>query len=115
MDGHSASLLQTKAQVLGAIAIARTQAMCLELLSPRDDAQRGGHVSVRISEGYLVVQALAAEGVMADFRAPDTVRFGFSPLLLRFEQVWDAMDRLETILSSRRWDRPNFRIKAKVT
>jgi kynureninase len=107
--------LQLKAQRMGAMAIRRATAMGLELLSPQEDARRGGHVSLRITEGYPVVQALAARGVLADFRAPDTVRLGFSPLFLTYAQVWDAMDILGDILSTRSWDAPEFYIRAKVT
>ena len=89
--------------------------MGLEVLSPVEDTKRGGHVSVRIAEGYPVVQALAARGVMADFRAPDTVRFGFSPLFLRYATVWDAMDALADILTSGSWDQPQFHARSKVT
>jgi kynureninase len=115
VDGAPLSALQAKARALGAMAIARTQALGLEVLSPLEDAKRGGHVSVRIAEGYPVVQALAARGVMADFRAPDTVRFGFSPLFLTYTSVWDAMDALADILASRSWDQPQFHARAKVT
>lgn len=107
--------LQFKAQKMGAVAISRATAMGLELLSPQDDARRGGHVSLRITEGYPVVQALAARGVLADFRAPDTVRLGFSPLFLTYAQVWDATDILGDILSTRSWNAPEFHIRAKVT
>ncbi len=114
-DGVALEDLQAKARALGAIAIARAQGMGLEVLSPIEDAARGGHVSLRIAEGYPVVQALAARGVLADFRAPDTVRFGFSPLFLRYAQVWDALDVLDEILASRSWDAPEFHARAKVT
>lgn len=107
--------LEAKARALGAIAINRAQRLGLEVLSPVNAAVRGGHVSLRIAEGYPVVQALAARGVLADFRAPDTVRFGFSPLFLRFAQVWDAFDVLNDILTSRSWDAPEFHARAKVT
>jgi len=107
--------LQAKARGLGALAIARAQAMGLEVLCPVEDRRRGGHVSIRIAEGYPVVQALAARGVMADFRSPDTVRFGFSPLFLSYGAVWDAMAALADILGSRSWDQPQFHARAKVT
>lgn len=107
--------LADKARALGAMAIARASAIGLDILSPRDDAVRGGHVSLRIPDGYPVVQALAARGVVADFRAPDTVRFGFSPLFLSFEMVWDAFTTLEDILATRSWDRPEFHARARVT
>ncbi|HAY08310.1 MAG TPA: aminotransferase class V-fold PLP-dependent enzyme [Hyphomonas sp.] len=115
VTGQALADLQAKAQALGAITIARAKAMGIALLSPEDDARRGGHVSIRITQGYPVVQALAARGVLADFRAPDTVRFGFSPLFLKFGQVWDAMEILADILSTRSWDAPEFHIRAKVT
>ncbi|WP_353256997.1 aminotransferase class V-fold PLP-dependent enzyme [Hyphomonas sp.] len=115
MEGVDLNQLQAKARGLGALAIARAQAMGLDVLCPVEDGRRGGHVSVRIREGYPVVQALAARGVMADFRAPDTVRFGFSPLFLSYEAVWNAMAALAEILESRSWDQPQFHARAKVT
>jgi len=115
MEGVDLGQLEAKAKGLGALAIARAQAMGLEVLSPVEDARRGGHVSIRIAEGYPVVQALAARGVMADFRAPDTVRFGFSPLFLSYQAVWDAMATLSGILESGSWDQPQFHARAKVT
>jgi kynureninase len=113
--GLHLSALQTKAQALGALAIARAGVMGLEVLSPVEDRLRGGHVSVRIADGYPVVQALSARGVMADFRAPDTVRFGFSPLFLSHATVWDALATLEDILATGSWDEPHFHARAKVT
>ena len=115
MEGVDLNQLQAKARGLGALAIARAQAMGLDVLCPVEDGRRGGHVSVRIREGYPVVQALAARGVMADFRAPDTVRFGFSPLFLSYEAVWNAMAALAEIVESRSWDQPQFHARAKVT
>lgn len=115
MEGMDLSQLQAKARTLGALVIAQAQAMRLEVLSPAEDAQRGGHVSLRIKEGYPVVQALAARGVMADFRAPDTVRLGCSPLFLSYEAVWSAMEALAEILESRSWDQLQFHARAKVT
>jgi len=113
--GYPLPALQKKAVGLGALAISRARRLGLEVLSPDDDSRRGGHVSLRINEGYPVVQALAERGVLADFRAPDTVRLGFSPLFLCFEQVWDAMDVLGDILASGSWDHPRFHARAKVT
>lgn len=115
MEGIDLAQLQAKARALGSLVITQAQAMGLDVLSPAEDAQRGGHVSLRIREGYPVVQALAARGVMADFRAPDTVRFGCSPLFLSYETVWAAMEALAGILESRSWDQPQFHARAKVT
>jgi kynureninase len=115
LDGVDLSQLQAKARALGALAIARAAEISLEVQSPEENAQRGAHVSLRIAEGYPVVQALAARGVMADFRAPDTVRLGFSPLFLTYAGVWDAMDALADILASKSWDQPQFHARARVT
>jgi kynureninase len=62
-----------------------------------------------------VVQALAAEGVLLDFRTPDTIRFGLSPLFLSAGEVWRVMDRLEDILRSGRYKEARFQVRAKVT
>ena len=113
--GYPMLALQKKAASLGALAMNRAKALGLALLSPAEDTRRGGHVSLRIEEGYPVVQALAALGVLADFRAPDTVRFGFSPLFLSHQQVWDAMDALSDILTTGSWNQPEFHTRAKVT
>ena len=115
IEGAGLGQLQAKARALGALAVARAQAMGLDVLSPVEDGRRGGHVSLRIADGYPVVQALAARGVMADFRAPDTVRFGFSPLFLSYQAAWNAMAALAEILESRSWDQPQFHARAKVT
>lgn len=111
----SPAALCAKARSLGDIVIAEAYAAGLEVMSPRAKDQRGGHVSIRIKEGYPVVQALAANGIMADFRAPDTVRLGLSPLFLSHEDVARAMAQLHDILRSGSWDRPEFHARSKVT
>ena len=87
----------------------------LTLVSPRDPARRGSQVSLRHREGYPIMQALIARGVIGDFRAPDILRFGFAPLYVRFADVWDAVATLKDILSAGSWDRPEFRVRAAVT
>ncbi len=61
------------------------------------------------------MQALIARGVIGDFRAPDILRFGFTPLYTRFTDVWDAVDRLHTVLESGEWREPRFAVRAAVT
>jgi kynureninase len=61
------------------------------------------------------MQALASEGVIGDFHAPDTMRFGFAPLYLTFTEVYQAAVRLRDILVERRWDTPAFRKRTLVT
>ncbi|HEX4711536.1 kynureninase [Phenylobacterium sp.] len=87
----------------------------LRLTSPRDAARRGLHVAFAHPEGYAVVQAMMARGVVGDFRAPDIARFGFSPLFLSYAEVWDAAAALAEVVDSRAWDQPQFRIRAAVT
>jgi kynureninase len=61
------------------------------------------------------MQALIARGVIGDFRAPDLMRFGFTPLYTRYSDVIRAVEILAEILASREWDRPRFRQRARVT
>ena len=62
-----------------------------------------------------MVQALIARGVVGDYREPDCMRFGLTPLYLRFVDVWDAVDALADVLDTRAYDRPAFRERAAVT
>jgi kynureninase len=87
----------------------------LELASPRDAGRRGSQVSFRHAEGYAIVQALIARGVIPDFRAPDLLRFGLAPSFLRFVDVWDAVAALRALMEAREWERPQHRVRAKVT
>ncbi len=87
----------------------------LELVTPREPEKRGSQVCLRHPEGYAMMQALIAQGVIGDFRAPDILRFGFTPLYFRFVDVWDTVDKLAAMLDSRAWDRPEYQQRAKVT
>jgi kynureninase len=87
----------------------------LELVTPREPEKRGSQVCLRHPEGYPIMQALIARGVIGDFRAPDILRFGFTPLYLRYVDMWDAVDILADILNTRVWDQPAFKQRAKVT
>ena len=86
------------------------------LATPRDAKARGSQVSFSHPEnGYAIMQALIARGVIGDFRAPDLLRFGFTPLYTRFVDVWDAVDRLRQVLTSGEWRDPKFTVRAAVT
>ncbi|WP_337867503.1 kynureninase [Meiothermus sp.] len=87
----------------------------LERVTPTDHARRGSQVSYRHPEGYAVMQALINQGVIGDFRAPDIMRFGFTPLYLRFTDVWEAVERLRQVLQKELWREPRFSQRAKVT
>ena len=85
------------------------------LASPRDPAVRGSQVSLTHPQGYAMVQALIARGVIGDFRAPDILRFGFTPLYLRYVDVFDAAQLLREVVERREWDRPEFLARKAVT
>ena len=88
----------------------------LSLVTPRDADDRGSQVSfAHPTDGYAIMQALIARGVVGDFRAPDILRFGFTPLYTRFVDVWDAVDRLASVFASGEWREPRFRVRATVT
>ena len=73
------------------------------LASPREPARRGSQVSFRHAEAYAVSKALRAEGVVADFRNPDILRFGITPLYMRYVDVWDAVDAIARIMANESW------------
>ena len=88
----------------------------LRIVSPDEDARRGSQVSLARDEGaYAIVQALIERGVIGDFRAPDVLRFGFTPLYLRHVDVWDAAEQLRQVLDSGQWREPRFHQRQQVT
>ena len=111
--------VQRKSIALGDLFIALVEQELaghgLALASPRDGAARGSQVSFRHPEGYPIMQALIARGVIGDFRAPDILRFGFTPLYVRFEDVWQAVAHLRAVMAEQAWQRPEFRRRAAVT
>jgi kynureninase len=93
----------------------RCAAYGLTLITPREHTQRGSHVSFEHREGYAVVQALIARGVIGDYREPRIMRFGFTPLYTRFTDVWDAVQVLSEILEQKTWAQEQFQIRHSVT
>jgi len=83
--------------------------------SPANPADRGGHIAYDHPSGYPIMKALIARGVIGDFRAPATMRFGFAPLHLRFVDVWDAVDRLAEIIENDIWREPAYAAVDAVT
>ena len=117
-DGISMADVTAKSRNLSQLFIDDVEARCggeVRLASPRDPADRGSHIVLAHPEGYAVVQALIARGVIGDFREPDLMRFGFTPLYTTYEEVVLAAEILGEILASREWDQPRFRTRAKVT
>jgi len=89
--------------------------MGLTLVTSRDPAIRGSQVSFTHPEAYAVMQALIERGLIGDFRAPDILRFGFTPLYVGFADVWRAADTLREVLSSGAWRAERFRERTRVT
>ncbi len=87
----------------------------LSLASPRDTSVRGSQVSFRFDEGYAAMQALIERGVIGDFRAPDIMRFGFTPLYLDAADVWAAVGIIADVMGNRLWDQEKYKVKSKVT
>jgi len=116
-EGIDMAAVRERSIVLSERFIAEVEARCpdLVLASPRDAARRGSQVSFRFPEGYAVMQALIGEGVIGDFRAPDIIRFGFTPLYVSERDVVGAAVILERVMRERLWDRPEHRLRAKVT
>jgi len=117
-EGIAMADVEAKSRRLSQLFVEEVEARCgdeVRLASPRDPARRGSHVVFAHPEGYAVMQALIARGVIGDFRAPDLMRFGFTPLYTRFADVVGAAEILADILASREWDQPRFRTRAKVT
>ncbi|HEY7007444.1 MAG TPA: kynureninase [Jatrophihabitantaceae bacterium] len=85
------------------------------LVTPRDDARRGGQVALRLPSAYSVTQALVARGVVGDFREPDMLRLGFAPLYLSFTDVWDALEILRDVLETRAYEDPAYAVRHVVT
>jgi kynureninase len=116
--GVSMREVETKGRALSQLFINEVEARCgseVRLASPRDQTTRGSHVVFAHPQGYAVMQALIARGVIGDFRTPDLMRFGFAPLFNRFAEIVRAAEILGEILSSREWDQPRFHRWAKVT
>jgi kynureninase len=86
------------------------------IVTPREPSLRGSQVSIAHPEdGYAIMQAMIARGVIGDFRPPDILRFGFTPLYTRFVDVWDAVERLHQVMTSGEWRDPRFTVRAAVT
>ena len=111
--------LRRKSLALSQLFIERMELRCaefgFELVSPRDPAVRGSQVSYAHPNGYEIVQTLKERDVIGDFRAPDILRFGLTPLYMRYADVVEAVERLHEICLTRAWDKPEYRTRAAVT
>jgi kynureninase len=113
-DGVDLQAVKTKADQLFELFTGEIADLGLTLATPTDPARRGTQVSLRHPDAYAVMQALIGRGVIGDFREPDILRFGLTPLYLRFEDVWRAAQILREIVATSAWDRPELKRRAKV-
>jgi len=97
------------------IALVRDHCPSLTLASPSDPNLRGSQVSFHCDYGYALVQALIADDVVGDFRAPDIVRFGITPLYTNERDIKQAVTKIQRIVDSGSWDKPEFHLKKAVT
>ena len=116
-EGVDMADVRAKSIALCDLFIREVEARCPDLVlnTPRDGAKRGSQVSFRHPEGYAIMQALIARNVIGDFRAPDAIRFGFTPLYTGEKEVMGAVDILAGIMADRLWERPEYRRKTAVT
>ena len=116
-EGIDMAALRARSIDLTELFIREVERQCpdLRLASPRDPALRGSQVSFRFEHGYAAMQALIARGVIGDFRAPDTMRFGFAPLYIDEADVLAAVGIMAAILRERAFDAPEFRKREAVT
>lgn len=116
-DGVDMAELRAASLALSDLFIAEVEARCpeLRLVSPRDGAMRGSQVSFAFEHSYPAMQALIDRGVIGDFRAPDLMRFGFTPLYLTADDVRAAAEILETVLKTQAWRDAKYQTRARVT
>ncbi|WP_298846756.1 kynureninase [uncultured Ruegeria sp.] len=109
--------VRAKSIELTELFIERVEASCpdLRLASPRNPELRGSQISFRFKEGYAAMQALIAHGVVGDFRAPDIMRFGFTPLYIDEGDVERAVEIITEIMQNRLWDAPEYKVRQRVT
>lgn len=118
-DDVNLKVLREKSVALTDLFIQLVEAKCagygLELESPRDGARRGSQVSFMHEHGYRIMRALIERGVIGDFRAPSTIRFGFTPLYVGYKDVWSAVAVLEDIMRTEAWKDERFGVRTAVT
>ncbi|MBD3663899.1 kynureninase [Sulfitobacter aestuariivivens] len=116
-DGVDMQALRARSIELMTLFVGEVEARCpgLTLAGPRDMNARGSHVSFRFEHGYPCMQALIAKKVIGDFRAPDIMRFGITPLFLDEDDIRGAVDILSDILKNETWKEERFQTRSAVT
>ena len=107
--------IEAKSAALWDILYAAGTAIGLDCITPTDPTKRGSHISFRHPNAYEIVQAMIARGVIGDFRDPDILRFGLTPLTLSHVDVWQAGQMMRDIVESGEWRKPEFAVRNAVT
>ena len=116
-DGVDLQLLRRKSLALTDlfIRLVDQELTGFGLATPREAVLRGSQVSLTHPQGYAIMQALIARGVIGDFRAPDILRFGMAALYVRFVDVWNAVAALKDVMATQAWAAPQFQQRKAVT
>ncbi|TMJ20011.1 MAG: kynureninase [Alphaproteobacteria bacterium] len=116
-EGVTVERLWAKSRAMFDVFHGLMEQRCPELvcISPRGPDSRGSHISFQHPNAFEICQALIAAQVIGDFRSPDVVRFGLTPLYLGFEDIWQAVDRIADIMKRETWREPRFAVRGKVT
>jgi len=113
------NLIREKSMALGALFLSLMETECVDhgftLASPKDAEARASQIAFAHPDGFAIMQALIDQGVIGDFRAPDILRFGFTPLYTRFVDIWDAVQTIKAVMDKALWENPRFAIKSEVT
>ncbi len=111
--------LRRKAIALSRLFIQLMEPLCetygFVLVSPLEDEHRGGHVSYYHPEGHAIYQAIKKRGIISDYRTPGVLRFGITPLYLRFVDIFTAVQSLQNVMESKAWDVPEYKTRASIT
>jgi kynureninase len=114
-----AAAIEAKSRAMADLLIRLVEQECagygLRLVTPRDAGERGSHVSFAHPDGYAIMQALIERGVIGDFRAPDILRFGLTPLYLAYADLWDGVAILRQVLESGSFREARFNQRQAVT
>lgn len=116
-DGLDMQEIREASCNLSELFIQKVEQRCpqLTLASPRNAHERGSQVSFGFEHGYAAMQALIARGVIGDFRAPNIMRFAFTPLYIDQQDVIAAVSIIEDVLTNNLWDKPEYKISNRVT
>lgn len=87
----------------------------LVLFSPRKGEHRGSQLAFQHPQAYSICQALMDKGVVTDFRTPDILRFGFSPLYIAYQNIWHTAHIVRELIVSKDYERAKYQTVQKVT